>query len=40
MKAEQLLLDAFHGDLTETTFPTEFEEVTQYFAGDLLSAEQ
>jgi len=25
-KAEGLVLDAFHGDLTETTYPTEFEE--------------
>jgi len=33
-----LVLDAFHGDLTETTFPTKFEEVTQHFAGDLDNA--
>jgi len=37
-KAEQLILDAFHGDFTESIFPTEFGEVTQHFAGDLDSA--
>ena len=37
-KTERLVLYAFHGDLTETTFPTEFEKVTQHYVGDLDDA--
>ena len=38
MKAERLVLDAFHGKLTESAFPTAFEEVTQHFVGDIDAA--
>ena len=37
-QVERLLLDAFHRNLTESTFPTEFEEVTQNFDGNVDDA--
>ena len=37
-QVERLLLDAFHRNLTESTCPTEFEEVTQNFDGNVDDA--